>query len=327
LYLSRPYDSTFHLEFCAYLEDGLLKLSQGAKCARYIFDMPWNIVEHDFELPKSARHLISFESSDSLDSNRSQDRSAIMDTVVSLLDVSLSDFSPDVPFVAYGLDSLGATRIAEAIRPYANVSQMQLLGGITWKQLEARISATEHDTPMEHATPLPSTDPMLRMVEKYCKNFGIHKPSKPSPTGEVILVTGTTGAIGASVLSELVQSPAVRLIYAVNRRAADCSDLSERQKRSLTTRGLDPSIVDSSKVILLEADLDLPDLGFTLGLMEQVCDQILCVSFRLSLTSVHTGPDINHAHNSHLCVERRCSVYYFIAHFCCSLDGQLGLST
>jgi Phosphopantetheine attachment site len=47
-----------------------------------------------------------------------------MDTIVSLLDISLSDFSLDVPFMAYGLDSLGATRIAEAIQPYMNVSQM-----------------------------------------------------------------------------------------------------------------------------------------------------------------------------------------------------------
>jgi Male sterility protein/Phosphopantetheine attachment site len=261
--------------------------------------MPWDVVKRDLGLPTSARHLISFQNQDSRDSDKAQDRSAIIDTVLSLLDISSSDFSPDVPFVAYGLDSLGATRISEAIRPYVNVSQMQLLGGITWKQLEARIATTEYDQSIEHA-PLPSTDPMLQMVEKYCKDFGIHKPSKPAPTGEVVLVTGTTGAIGASVLSELVQSSAVRLIYAVNRRAADGSSLTERQKNSLMTRGLDPAIVDSSKVILLEADLDLPDLGLTLGLMERVCGEIVSVPSSFSLIDVHTDPNINYAYNSHL---------------------------
>jgi hypothetical protein len=161
---------------------------------------------------------------------------------------------------------------------------------------------------MEHATPLLSTDPMLCMVKKYCKNFGIHKPSNLSPTGKVILVTGTTRAIGVSVLSELVQPSAVCLIYIVNQQVADCLNLTECQKYSLTTQGLNLSIVDSSKVILLEADLDFLDLGFTLVLMEQVYDQILCISFRLSLTSVHTGLDINHTHNSHLCIEHRCYV-------------------
>jgi Male sterility protein/Phosphopantetheine attachment site len=237
--------------------------------------MPWDVVKRDLRLPTSARHLLCFQNQlqDSNDLNKAQSRSAVIHTVLSLLDMPLSDFSPDVPLVAYGLDSLGATRISEAIRPYVNVSQMQLLGGITWKQLEARMEIAESNTPMNHG-PLPSAELMRRMVEKYCKDFGVHRSSKSAPIGEVVLVTGTTGAVGAGVLSELVQSTTIRLIYAFNRRAADGSSLTERQKRSLVTLGLDPSIVDSSKVILLEADLDLPNLGLTLGLMEQVCDEI-----------------------------------------------------
>jgi Male sterility protein/Phosphopantetheine attachment site len=247
----------------------LLKLSQGNKCTRYIFDMPWGVFHREIGLPRSAKHLISFESQDSKGSKKSQDRSTVIDTVLSLLDVSSSDFSPDVPIVAYGLDSLGATRIAEAIRPYANVSQMQLLGGITWKQLEDRIVATEDGIPLEN-TQLPSIEQMLRMVDQYGKNFEVHRPSKPPPTDEVVLVTGTTGAIGSNVLAELVQTATVRLVYAVNRRAADGTSLGNRLKYSLAIRGLDPAIVDSPKVVLLEADLDLPDLGLTSVLMERV---------------------------------------------------------
>jgi Male sterility protein/Phosphopantetheine attachment site len=273
--------------FCAYLEDGLLKLSQGAKCGRYILDMPWDIVKRDMGLPASANHLIYFTNQDSKDSNKDQDRSTVMETVLSLLDVSLSDFSPDVPFVAYGLDSLGATRIAEAIKPYATVSQMQLLGGITWKQLEACIMAEESGTLTEN-TSVMSTEPLLQLVEKYGKNFGVHKPSEPAQiqTGDVVLITGTTGALGASVLSELVQSSTVRIVYALNRRPADGSSITDQQKEALIARGLDPAIVDSSKVILIEAALDLPDLGLTLGLIERVCGDLDYVAASFLLTDV-----------------------------------------
>jgi Male sterility protein/Phosphopantetheine attachment site len=260
--------------------------------------MPWDVFNRDLGLPKSARHLIPFESQDSSDLNKNHDRSTVIETILSLLDVSLSDFSPDVPFVAYGLDSLGATRISEAIRPYANVSQMQLLGGITWKQLEVLLMGAKCDKSVEHVQ-LQSTDPMLRMVDKYCKDFGVHKPSKPSTTDEVVLVTGTTGAIGASVLSELVQSTAVRLVYAVNRRPANGMNLKNQQKHSLAIRGLDAAIVDSSKVILLEADLELPDLGFTSQLMERVRGKLERVITSYPLIDVQIRTSITHI--IHIC--------------------------
>jgi aryl carrier-like protein len=279
--------------FCSFLEDGLLKLSQGARCGRYILDLPWDVFERDVGLPTNAKHLIYFNYEDSNNSNKAQDRSTVIDTVLSLLDVSPSDFSPDVPFVAYGLDSLGATRIAEAIKPYVAVSQMQLLGGITWKQLEAAVMAEESDTHMEH-TPVITTEPLLQLVEKYGKNFGLHRPSKPAETSEVVLITGTTGALGASVLSELVQLPTVRLVYALNRRPADGSSLTDQQKDALISRGLDPAIVDSSKVILIEAALDLPDLGLTLGLIERVCGDLDYFFASFLLTSVQIRTSITH---------------------------------
>jgi aryl carrier-like protein len=251
--------------------------------------MPWDVVERDMGHFWSADHLFYFDYQDSKDSNKAQDRSTVIETVLGLLDVSPSDFSPDVPFVAYGLDSLGATRIAEAIKPYATVSQMQLLGGLTWKQLEAVIMSEGSSAPLEHTRSM-STEPLLQLVEKYGKDFGVHRPSKPAEAGEVVLVTGTTGAVGASVLSELVQSSAVRLVYALSSRPTDGSSVTDQLKDTLISRGLDPAIVDSSKVILIETALDLPDLGLTLGLIERVCDlDSVVVSFLLTDVQIRTS--------------------------------------
>lgn len=70
------------------------------------------------------------------------DSASILKTILSLLDVSEADFSPQRPFTSYGLDSLGATRISQVMRGVVNISQMQLLGGITWEGLEKRIGVS-----------------------------------------------------------------------------------------------------------------------------------------------------------------------------------------
>ena len=50
----------------------------------------------------------------------------------------MDDFSPEVPLTTYGLDSIGAAKLAAGLRPHISVSQMQLLGGVTWAQLVDR---------------------------------------------------------------------------------------------------------------------------------------------------------------------------------------------
>ena len=74
------------------------------------------------------------------------DQSNLRDKLLALLGVSPSDFLPQVPFTAYGMDSLSATRLSQELRPYVTISQMQLLGGMTWDQLQARIDETRDAT-------------------------------------------------------------------------------------------------------------------------------------------------------------------------------------
>jgi hypothetical protein len=169
---------------------------------------------------------------------------------------------------------------------------------MSWTELEERINfggAGKEDSETEES----STEAMLEMVAKYSQNFGIHRPSAHSTAGDVIIITGTTGSIGASVLCELVKSPEVHRIYAVNRRATNDLSLEERQKHALDSRGLDPSIADSSKVVLLEADLELPDFGLRSKLLNEVRDKQLH-----PVCSVDRSLDAGfcHSHHPHLYV-------------------------
>jgi len=250
-------------ELCAYVEDGLLKLYSGVRARCYIPNTTWNQLHKDLGLASDTVHLVTREEITTV--TREGDESSVFDKVLNLLDLSTSDFSPEVPFVSYGMDSLAATRISVALRPHVKVSQMQLLGGMTWNHLEAKIREVGITT--EGVSTVDLTDPLVKMVEKYSKSFGAHTPSLESPTGDVIVITGTSGSVGSSILVGCLRCPSVKHIYALNRPSKDTVGA---QKAALEKRGFDPSLVDTPKLTLLNADLTASDLGVGGSLLEEL---------------------------------------------------------
>lgn len=100
---------------------------------------------------------------------------------------------------------------------------------------------------------------MQAMVQKYTADFPEHKASAPTPALDVVLLTGGTGGLGASVLARLSQSPGVARVYALGRKGY--SSLEQRQRKVFVDRGYDPALLDGDKVQVLEADLSKPDFG------------------------------------------------------------------
>ena len=270
--------STQLTELCAYIEDGLLKLYSGARASYYIPNLPWNQLHKEVSLASDSAHLITREETNN--NAREGQEANVFDKVLNLLDLSTSDFSPEVPFTSYGMDSLAATRISEALRPHVKVSQMQLLGGMTWNHLEAKM--LESGTAAENVSTASLVDPLAKMAEKYSGNFEKHIPSSQAPTEDTIMITGTSGSIGSSVLVDFLKRPNVRRIYALNRPSADPI---KAQKAALTKHGFDPSLVDTPKVTFLNADLAAADLGVGELLLEEL---------RVTVTHiVHVGWLIN----------------------------------
>ena len=155
-------------ELCAYLEDGLLKLYSGVRAPYYIPDMPWNQLQKEVGLSSGTIHLITREGT--ADNIREGDGSNVFDKVLDLLDLSTSDFSPEVPFTSYGMDSLAATRISEALRPHIKISQMQLLGEMTWNHLEAKMR--EAGIATDSVPTANPTNPLVEMVENTPRTLG-----------------------------------------------------------------------------------------------------------------------------------------------------------
>ena len=123
-------------------------------------------------------------------------------------------------------------------------------------------------------SPKAKGDLMRAMLQKYSADL---KPvtttnnDVPEANSDVILVTGTTGSLGCFILASLIEDKKVSRIYALNRAAEGAGSLRERQRKSLESRGLGPSILESDKVILLEGDTSAGNLGLEEDTYLQVC--------------------------------------------------------
>ncbi|KIK61181.1 hypothetical protein GYMLUDRAFT_225393 [Collybiopsis luxurians FD-317 M1] len=132
-------------ELCRCIEDGIRKLRLGRDFKQYIPDLKWTAIEkHMGSLPPSCRHLTSTTekfSCDDIDTASLATDQRPLEVLLSLLDVSSAEFDPSLPLTTYGLDSIGAAKIAAALRPYGPISQMQLLGGSSWDTLQEPLTA------------------------------------------------------------------------------------------------------------------------------------------------------------------------------------------
>ncbi|KAJ7672416.1 hypothetical protein DFH06DRAFT_1363281 [Mycena polygramma] len=121
------------------LEDGLRKLHH-ERSSRYIPDVDWNYLDFHFTLPASCRHLIAPSSNPSAHKFQRKNKDAILAPVLDLLEISLEDFDADQPLTTYGLDSISAAKLSSILSPYTSISQISLLGGISWTQIVAATS-------------------------------------------------------------------------------------------------------------------------------------------------------------------------------------------
>jgi hypothetical protein len=103
------------------------------------------------------------------------------------------------------------------------------------------------------------------VVDKYTETFPArltaNESAYPSSTGNVYLLTGSTGGLGSNILAHLLQAPAVERIYAFN-RPSKSSTSQERQLSAFRQRGLNTSLLSSEKIVYVEGELSVS--GFAL---------------------------------------------------------------
>lgn len=114
-----------------------------------------------------------------------------------------------------------------------------------------------------------------KLIEKY--SMGLDVPINPSNSlrklysgGETVLITGTTGNIGAQMLATLLYDDRVKRIFALNRTSSSSQSILQRQEARFQDKGLDKNLLQHSKLQLIEGDAAEDSLGLAKVVYETV---------------------------------------------------------
>jgi len=210
----------------------------------------------------------------------------------------------DDDIFAFGCDSLQATYIRNtilyALRQVVSNTKIQAIPGnfvyqrptintlatYVSKISQAALATTNIDHESERRRRLQD------VIEKYTQDWLVHRPqtTTKSSSGEVILLTGSTGGLGSQILAQLVAMPSVTRIYAFNRPSQRSS--YDRQLESFADRGNDVSLLQSKKIVYVEGDTSIVGFNLNPDLFNQIRDSVTTiihnawrVDFNISLTS------------------------------------------
>ena len=287
------YDSQPRLELCNCLEDGLRKLGE-QPFGTYVPALDFDVVTESL----GPSHLYSYMTRGHEQQGTTVDGQDLHDILQSLVlqvvDVAADDFSPEVPLTTYGLDSLTAGRLSSALRPWVTLSQMQLLGDMTFATLEAHVAKAQQskvedgEASASNADAAAGAAELERMVKKYSIGFD---PDAKRPTGSllpdaIVLITGTTGSLGSYFLAQLLADDRVSHVYAFNRPSE--SSIVERQMAGFKARELDVSLLSSPKLVYVEGDAASGQLGLAKEMYEKIRKEVTIIihnAWRLDLNA------------------------------------------
>ncbi|KAG2335837.1 hypothetical protein BDR05DRAFT_920591 [Suillus weaverae] len=252
-----------------FIEEGIQKLADGPFWF-YIPDFDWEAVCVNLGNAPMYSHLLPERPIVEDGASTSKDNVSIGDILCSTLGIAPEDLSPDVPLTVYGLDSLSAARLSFALNPFFSISQTQLLANVTLRSLETRLEdqrlSALTEAEQRSASELHQVSEMRSLVAKYTSGFKSPKtllPSSLSPRDCVVLITGTTGVVGAHLLECLLHVPQITRIFLLNRTKPGTPNMVERHQEIFQAQSLDPTGLETDKVVYLEGTLDKDYFGLS----------------------------------------------------------------
>jgi hypothetical protein len=172
-----------------------------------------------------------------------------------------------------------AFHLSFSLRSVMEVTQLQLLGDNSLTDIIRKLTQPQSDATVEVHTEIGETKVMVEhtlmedLVHKFSQQMsglGIaqledhHTPSK-----QIVLLTGSTGALGCHILSHLLARHDVQHVYALNRPSSDGMPLVHRQATALQQQGL-PPFEQSPKLTLIAAELEKESFGVSAETMGEV---------------------------------------------------------
>lgn len=124
---------------------------------------------------------------------------------------------------------------------------------------------------------------MEEMIAKYSQGLDVllQASAKVDTTQQYVLLTGSTGNLGAQVLESLLLNDSVARVYTLNRPSAKKS-MYERHRARFQDKSLDLSLLSSPKLVFLAGETSQEDLA----LSEETLKEVNTISgiYSISLT-------------------------------------------
>ncbi|KAK9465447.1 hypothetical protein V1512DRAFT_48948 [Lipomyces arxii] len=254
----------------------------------------------------------------------------LFDLFVNKLDVKLDNATSD--FYAFGVDSLQAIRVWSMLKRTLDLggNGASLSQNVVFEQPNCKALAA-HLHSLRTGEDVQQDDDIEIMHELYARYsfFKPHVAGSITPKGETLIITGTTGSLGAHILAQSLPLAHVTKIYCLV-RASNPEEAYARVLESLSSRMLEFDSSLLSKICALPGDFSLP----TLGLPDSVIDELMntlttvihsawAVNFNIGVRSFEKF-HINGAHNIiQLCLNVR-TVLPAKFFFCSSISTAAG---
>ncbi|KAI1264088.1 hypothetical protein F5Y18DRAFT_428594 [Xylariaceae sp. FL1019] len=168
-------------------------------------------------------------------------------------------------FFDAGMDSLQALQLSRAFRKSLRIGNLALstiYRNPTALQLAQALSQATIKAPAEHKD---SAEELLLLyrnqileITKPAMSESSHGSNKTS--GIEVVLTGSTGTLGTSMLIALLARDGISHVFCLNRSADGGRGA---QERSFSSAGLERDLLDGSRVTFLQADLTHPTLGLS----------------------------------------------------------------
>lgn len=183
-----------------------------------------------------------------------------------------------------GLDSLGATilrhRVVGALQASKCPNAAQLVTQSIYEN--STISKLAHFIVDAVTNPdkLTSTDTRrMDEIERMLKKFSIAE-STPTPAAKwdavvdknhvTVLITGTTGNLGAQLVDVFLRDGRVKRVYALNRPSSGDKDIKARHEERFIDKCLDVAQLVDDRLVFLEGDASSANLGLREEVYEEV---------------------------------------------------------
>ncbi len=138
------------------------------------------------------------------------------------------------------------------------------------------------------------------MIAEFVEQYMVERPElgKKSDEGFVVLLTGTTGSLGAFLLAHLASLPSTARVICLNRPSLNVSSEADpytQQLNSVEAKGIAIPQSDRLKIEVLQSNAALPSLGLEDAKYSQLCGQITHIlhsawpmDFKMQLSSFST---------------------------------------